>query len=248
MKPFVLECDITCFRALGVKIDEVGGCRVSNTGASNAILNCVYAIDSSDTKIESVAQSIIDNFSVQGLPHCWWTEVESEPLKLKEILQANGKKHLGEFAGMAIDVSEILEINAASDLTIESVSTREEFSTWGSIIAEAFEFSESDAELYTSLFARTGTEGPFYHLVGKRNGKVVSTGSILCTEEGAYLYNIATKVPERGKGYGRTITNALLEIAKRSKQTRIALVSSQSAAPIYQNLGFQEVCRFHIYA
>ena len=62
---------------------------------------------------------------------------------------------------------------------LAKVSTDVEFSDWGGIIAEAFEFGESDAELYTSLFARAGDEDPVTgtaHTVlaaywGKRLGK-----------------------------------------------------------------------------
>lgn len=248
MKPFVMECDVTCFRALGINIDKVGECLVSNTGASNPILNCVYNFNGNDTRIELDTKQILDEFNMRGLPHCWWTETASEPPRLKEILRDHHKKLYGEFLGMAIDVSKIKRGPDAPDLKISRVSTESDFTAWGKIIAEGYEFNDSDTDFYTSLFARTGADGPFYHLVGNRNGKVVSTGTVLCTEHGAYIYNIATHNTEQRKGYGSTITNALLDITKQKNQSRVALVSTVAAASIYRKLGFQEICRFNIYA
>lgn len=248
MKPFVMDCDIACFRALGVKIDKIGSCFVSNTGASNPILNCVYSFDGNDVGIEPNAKQILGTFKARGLPHCWWTETTSEPPQLKETLREHGKKLLGEFLGMALNLSEIESESVAHDLAISRISTNDEFSAWGCVIARAFHFIESDAELYTSLFVKAGSKGPFFHLTGQKNGRVVSVGTILCTEEGAYIYNVATAKNERGKGYGSSITQALIEIARENGQTRVALVSSQEAASIYRKLGFQEVCRFNIYA
>ena len=248
MKPFVMECDIALFKALGVKIDKVEDCFVANSGASNPLLNCVYNFTKNDSRIELNAKQILSEFSMRGLPHCWWAETASEPPQLKEILRAHDKKLYGEFLGMAIDVSKIRREPDAPDLKISMVSTESDFTAWGKIIAEGYEFSESDADFYTTLFARAGTDGPFYHLVGNRNGKAVSTGTVLCTEQGAYIYNIATDNTEQRKGYGSTITNALLDITKQKNQSRVALVSTVAAASIYRKLGFQEICRFHIYA
>lgn len=247
MKQFVMECDIACFSALGVKIDKTGECVVSNTGASNALLNCVYHFNEDDPRIEINAKQILDEFNARSLPHCWWTETASEPPQLKEILLTHHKKLYGEFLGMGIDVPHIRRESDAYDLKISMVSTESDFKAWGCIIAEGYEFNESDKDFYTSLFARAGTNGPFYHLIGKKNGKVVSTGTVLCTEQGAYLYNIATDNAEQRKGYGSTITNALLDITKQKNQKRVALVSTVAAASIYRRLGFEEFCRFHIF-
>lgn len=246
MKSFVMECDIMCFRGLGVSISKVGDCFVSNTGSSNPILNCVYNFNENGVDIESM-RHILDEFNALGLPHCWWTETSTESPETKELLRAHHKKPLGEFLGMALEVSESRKGIISPDLKISRVVTDSDFTAWSNVIAEAFEFSESDSALYTSLFAKAGTDGPFYHLVGYINGEIVSTGTILCTAEGAYIYNLATRYTQRGRGYGSTMTNALLEIAKHKKQGRVALVSTLAATSIHHKLGFQEICRFHIY-
>src|SRR5438445_1575585 len=121
MKPFILECDVNLFRALGVKIERIGGCKVANTGAQNAVLNCVYLIEN-DSAVEVTAQRVIDNFNAQGLPHSWWVETQSESPKLTKVLKTNGKQLLGEFVGLAIDLAGYPESATASDLTIATVS------------------------------------------------------------------------------------------------------------------------------
>ncbi len=174
MKIFVMECDIECFRALRVKIAKVGSCLVSNTGASNPILNCVYNFNGNNARTETDIKQILAELKVSGLSHCWWTETSLESPQVREILIAHHKMPVGEFLGMALDMSEIKIGSAMPDFKISRVLTDSDFAAWGRIIAEAFEFSESDEKLYTSLFVKAGADGPFYHLVGKKNDKVDS--------------------------------------------------------------------------
>lgn len=84
--------------------------------------------------------------------------------------------------------------------------------------------------------------------MGKKNGRIVSTGSILCLEDGAYVYNVATLEGERRKGYASNVTYALLQIARQHGIEKVALVSSPMAVSLFKKLGYQEKTKIHIYA
>ncbi|NGX53733.1 MAG: hypothetical protein K1000chlam4_00450 [Chlamydiae bacterium] len=124
----------------------------------------------------------------------------------------------------------------------------ETLATWSDVLCKAFHFSEAVSSVYTTLFGRVGFEGPFHHLVGKVNGVVVSTGTLLSTDHGGYIYNISTSENARGKGYGSELSYQLIKLAQSQGLSQIALVSSSQAISVYSKLGFQKVNRYRIYA
>ena len=181
MKPFVLECDASCFRALSVPIETESNCSIANMGASNPLLNCVELLSQDNPQLKLTVQKITQRFQELNFPHSWWVETDSEPPKLKDILRHYGLSQLDTFPGMALDLGSIQEVPIPDELTIVKVSIPTDFDDWSALIGKAFQFNKSDTKLYASFFIKVGTDGPFFHHVGKKNNKVVSTGTLLCT-------------------------------------------------------------------
>lgn len=248
MKSFVTKCDISCFRALGAPISINDNCWIARMGGSNPLFNCVYIQNPNDPKIHGTIQEILAQSYKSGLAHSWWVETTSEPFEFKDLLQNYQIEPLGKLFGMALDLSLLQTVSTASNLSYTQVSTLNDFAEWSALIANAFEFTESDAALYACSFAKSGTDGPFFHLIGRENNRAVCTGTLLCTENGAYIYNIAAVAEKRRKGFGISITQAILQIAIQKNQTRVALLSSPMATSLYRKLGFQDINQFHVYA
>src|SRR5581483_4222760 len=191
---------------------------------------------------------IFQYFQGRKLPHSWWTEISSEPSSLKMALEKKGLHLAGIFPSMAVDYVYCQPTDKPNDLSIEMVLNEQDLKNWTHVIVEAFELSPSISSLYASLFQKAGLHGPFFHLVGKKAGKVVSTGSVLCTPHGAYIYNIATLKEERNQGFASNITYALLQLAKERNCTRTALIASPMAISLFKHIGFEEISLQHIYA
>ena len=243
MKHFVTQCDISCFEALGIPIERGDNYSIARMGSSSSLMNCVYIHPKNLSGFEQTANQIIASCNATGLSHSWWIENDSESPKLTSLLGAHQIVPLVELQGMALSLP-LMHGQIETDLVFATVSAIEDFEIWANIIGQAFKFTDPDAKLYASYFQKTAADGHFVHLLGKKQSRAVCTGTLLLTEQGAYLYNIATAEEERGNGYGTCMTRALLQIAEEKSCSRVGLVSSPEAASIYRNLGFRDVSQF----
>lgn len=243
---FTNECTPKCYQSLGLDCKNFSGCIVSSTGADNALLNGVIK-SSFQGDVEQTVNQVIQHFQQRNIPHSWWVETSNEPPELKNVLESQGFQLFGVCPGMAINIQNIQQPSANTEIKVKTITSDKELIEWGDVISKSFGFSQESSDAWTALFRKAGLNGPFYHVIGERNGKVVTTGSILCSEQGAYIYNIATVEEERKKGYASQISYELLQIAKNHHLKYAALVSSPLATHLYEKLGFEHICDYNIY-
>ena len=244
---FVKNCNVNKFSALGATIQKQSNCLFLAMDAKESFLNGVMLCSIKNSEIENTVEKITQYFAGKKVPYCWWTEVSSESLQLKEALEKRGLNLWGTFSGMILNIDNVIKPKISEDLEIELVSNKEDLILWCDRLGEAYECGKDFSKFYANLLAEVGISGPWYHLIGRKNNKVVCTGSVLCTDKGAYLYNISTSENERSQWYGSNITYALIQLAKSKNIDQIALMSPQQIASFYSNLGFKEVTYFHYY-
>lgn len=247
---FVRNCSAALYGALGLHVQEKGGFLYGSSGASAALLNGVMggSFQKEDRDLPVVVDEIIRSFRDQRLPHSWWVEAALEPPRLKELLSGKELSLLGNFPGVLLLLKDFPGIQQRPELAIEPARDPKSLESWSEVIARAFGFDAQVSSQYLSLFAQIGTQGPLFHFVGKKEGKIVCTGSLCVTPQGGYLYNIATEESERRKGYGSQMTSFLVEFAKGQNLSRVALVSSPIGNSVYKKLDFKEITSFHLYA
>ena len=73
--------------------------------------------------------------------------------------------------------------------------------------------------------------------LGFYKDEVVSVGSLVCTLDSIGIYDIATKEEMRGKGFGSTMFNYLLQ-AKELNVAQYVLQASPDGINIYKRLVF----------
>jgi len=78
------------------------------------------------------------------------------------------------------------------------------------------------------------------------NNIPVSTGAYFAFANFS-IENIGTKESARGKGYAGLIMKVLLREAERLKYSQACLVSSESGASVYKNLGFEILAKNDTY-
>ncbi|MDB6081432.1 MAG: putative acetyltransferase [Chlamydiia bacterium] len=247
-KEFISGCTQASYQHLQVPLKKEEGCIFVKTGMEAALLNGVIECSIPDTQVDTIVKRVTGYFKEKKLPHSWWVDVEKEPKHLRAALEKRGLHLLGEFPAVVIETQQVKPFQISKEICIKQVSSEEDFLQWGEVITSAFHFPESVSTPYTAVFQKAGLNGPFFHFIAKKDGIVVSTGTLLFTNAGAYIYNIATIEKERNRGYASTLLYSLIEFAKLKSCAYIGLISSPIGIPLYERLGFEKVTLYHIYA
>lgn len=79
------------------------------------------------------------------------------------------------------------------------------------------------------------------------DGRPVACGTAWLTGRTAGLYNITTLEAARGRGIGYAVTATLLEMARDRGCTEAILHATELGRPVYERLGFEEVCRMPMF-
>lgn len=245
IREFAKACTPTLYKSVGISMQTIDGCTFGKSGMPAALLNAVLSCKTVESKLDDAVDKVIRYYQDENLPHSWWLEASQVTSALHLALVKRGLQLLGDFPCMALELSSLRNIERTKELSVETVSTMPDLDAWSHVVCKAFDLQPPIEVMYASLFRNCGE---FVHLIGKKNGKAVTAGSLLCTENGAYICNVGTVEGERNKGYATALSYELLQLAKRKQFTRVALISSPMEASFYQKFGFECVDLFKIYA
>jgi len=242
---FVSDCNRALYAALELPIHCFKGSLFAESGIDTPLCNAVVGCKIGEGAADEVVAHITERFSERKLAHSWWIEGRDESPELLASLERHKLHSIGEFLGMRIDLN-FMKTNSktASDVTVEVV---DDLLSWSAVVAAAFEMQPAVASAYAKLFSTIGFNGPFTHLSAKKNGKIVSTGTLLITPQGGYIYNIATEEKERRRGCATAVMCELLAYAKNEGCKQVALLASPPSVGLYEKLGFRKMSLFHIY-
>jgi GNAT superfamily N-acetyltransferase len=155
-----------------------------------------------------------------------------------------------ELPAMALDLRSRPERPAPGNgLSLTGVEPEAGLTTLFAVIREAFGFPELLAEGYRigcETVART--EGDVWrHYLGRIDGEPAVAAQLHLTDTIGGLYHVATR-PRFGRlGRGTTVTRWALAEAWELGCRTVVLYASLKGQPIYERLGFREVCRIGFY-
>ena len=95
--------------------------------------------------------------------------------------------------------------------------------------------------------SRASTPEQLVHVLATLDGEPVGCGSLWITGETAGLYNIAVLDEARQRGVGYALTSFLLDEARARGCTESVLHATRLGRPVYERLGYVEVCRLPQY-
>lgn len=151
---------------------------------------------------------------------------------------------------MAADLLNLNEqISFPAGLVIERVSNEYDLQVWTQTLAAGFGEGGIEANWVGAMYQQIGfdEQGAWHHYLGRLNGEPVATTSMFIAQGVAGIYFVFTHPQARRKGIGAAITLAALQDA-RAKGYRVGILGASSMGyAVYQRLGFQEYCRFHLY-
>ncbi len=230
---------------------EVGGLTIASSGSAFQMFNTAFfnspVIDQKDLESRISKAQVV--FGARGVDWSFWVceglVAESLQRGLKRSFERAGL-HLGnEMPAMA---AERLCSNPArrSELEIRRVTnaaTMQEFCHIGSICFQVP--LHWFAEVYDT---HERLSGPMLGWVGYYKGAAVATAATVESEDAVGIYNLATLMPFRERGFAETmLRHAVAETAGSSTTKPLVLQSTKQGLRLYQRLGFQAVSRVLVF-
>lgn len=142
------------------------------------------------------------------------------------------------WVGMVKDLTQLDPPHLVENLTIIRARSPQNMKIWGQI-AGGDRFGDRQAEMSSAAKS--------VHFLAALNNRAVATSALVIDSGVAGLYCMRTLPKHRGQGFGKSVTAAALWDARdRGAMTGVVL-STRSAQPFYQKLGFAKLCEYDVY-
>ncbi|EEK83865.1 Acetyltransferase [Bacillus cereus ATCC 4342] len=191
-------------------------------------------------------------YNQKKYPMSVWFWDEKLEGNIKNELIKLGLKEAEQNIAMVANLHTILPtINLPEGFTIQKASSSGQIKKFGEALASLFGTSEEGIHVQafynqTASFHLWNSENMKLYL-GFYKDEVVSVGSLVCTQDSIGIYDIATKEEMRGKGFGSTMFNYLLQEAKKLNVAQCVLQASPDGITIYKKAGFQSVGQMTVF-
>lgn len=247
-----LEANMAAFysaygRAPGSSVQATPEVTWSYSGIPDPLFNGVFAVRlTPEGVIDTIAQ-LNANIAARGAPALWWIGPGAQPAQLESLLEQHGLHLVGAVPGMAIDLDTIdTALEPPAELTIQPVGGAEMQALWARTAALGSGLSTDALEALARLEATLGDTDRQRYL-GFVDGQPVATSALVLAAGVAGIYGVATLPAARRKGIGGLMTLLPLLEARRQGYRVGVLQASEMGYPLYQQIGFREVCRYQLY-
>ena len=200
------------------------------------MFNLVCAADFAAGREAERTGDLADLMTAHGLPWMWWVTPGHEPDT--EVLRGRGLHH-EPVPGMYVELDGPVDPRRGVRLDPISDATH---TTYLDVFMEGFEMPELVREPMSMLFTDLDDEA-FVHLLAREGEEAVGCGTVYLHDGTAGLYNIAVLESARGRGIGHAITAALMNVGVDAGCTNAVLHATEMGRPVYERLGFEEVCQ-----
>lgn len=233
----------------GVDIVDLGGVTVRRSAVGSEYLSSVFGTDVGPNDVDSRIHAAIDLLGRDGRGFYWPVWPTDRPPDLHERLLANGFVVDGEAPIMALDLAapqppleipgELVVREAADDAALEAVAG---FAT-GSVVDAPGDPGQADP--FRRTFLRLAREQPprWRFFGGWLDGALVACAALYTGGGVAGIYAVATDEAMRGRGFGRTVTQAAIDAGRAAGHRWSLLMASDLGQPVYRRLGFRGVGR-----
>lgn len=203
------------------------------TGEAHPLGNFVFIEQPDD--LASV-QAALDELAEVTAPKAVLFPVETTEA-INKLVADRGFQGPARMPLMAVNVEQLAETPVPDGYEFVEFTASDE-SGWVQAMADGYPIPPGLAEIFAPSKCKPHG-GPEVRFFGaKRDGNVVATSMLYCTNGLAGIYCVATIPEERGKGLGALVT---AEPLRRSGYQVGVLQSSEMGYPVYQRLGFEDL-------
>ena len=205
------------------------------------LFNAIVAARFAPGTVEERARQVIAPYLERGLPFMWWTTPSSHAAELEPVLTGLGFA-VESIPGMYVDLDGPVDPRLADGVTIEPVDASR-LDELLPVFLDGYGIPHDFAPEFATLFEFLFGTGDLIHVLAFADGLPISGGSAWLIGDTAGLYNISTLEVWRGRGLGYAVTATLMNLAREHGCTHAVLHASEPGLPVYERLGFVEVCR-----
>jgi GNAT superfamily N-acetyltransferase len=206
----------------------------------NGVLAHTPAAEMADEAIDAALRHFVGYAGVMT----WWLapHLAVEPWRAR--LEPRGFGYAADTPGMAIDLSTLdLPAAEAPGLAIRRVASAQEMQTWGEVFVTGYALPPAWHAATITFFRELGYAPPIRHYLGLLDGEPVATASLFTGAGVAGVFYVATVPAARRRGIGAAVTLAALRDGRELGYRIGVLQASPQGYPVYQRMGFVEVCK-----
>jgi ribosomal protein S18 acetylase RimI-like enzyme len=164
-----------------------------------------------------------------------------------EWLLKNGFEKKNESTGMAVDLAEVQpDLPALDGLTISTVADNTGLNDWAETVSAGMWRGEVDLE--RAAFLKLIEQGDIQCYVAYLDQQPVATSMLYLSAGVAGIYLVSTRPEYRKRGIGTIMTLIPLQAARRLGYKVGILQATEAGKPVYERIGFREICTFNYYA
>lgn len=193
-------------------------------------------------KNESIIRSHIENMMLNKYPFSTWLDARYLNSSWKKMLREYDLHEAERNVMMKLENTLNIDARKSYKLEINAVQSFEDLNEYKAVFLSLFEgSSEAKAlEAYFSKFSAKDIAAKATMFIGRVGEITVSTGLVIDSPDSYGIYDVMTREPFRGKGYGSEMFQYLLTQTE-DKQKPVVLQASDDGKAIYERCGFKAI-------
>ncbi len=210
----------------------------------NGVLQTRFPADGLDDKIRATLRP----FQERGLPMRWYFGPSSQPAGLEQGLQRCGLHFSWSGPAMALDLANLRRpAGKPNGLEIKQVGDPAGLATWIEIFLGNAPLEVKKRLTWAYTVTGFGRSLDVRMYLGIQDGTPVATAAMFYGSIAVAIKHVSTLPAYQRRGIATALTLRALDDALELGRQYAALTSSTEGYPVYERLGFQEVCRFTRY-
>jgi len=186
--------------------------------------------------------SVVKNIVAERYPPFWIIRNDENQ---EQLFREHGFLLVNRWAGMGMTLKDDFPpINMLKGFSIKKAMKPDQMEHWFSVAGHV---ALKNHKVEFEQFRKILPVKELLFFVGYYLDIPVSSSSLLLSDNTAGIYLVATNSSYRLHGYGTSITEYTLRVARQSGYQRVVLHANPKAIHLYYNLGFRTFCDLNIF-